>query len=130
MRTRLDPDRLRDFARRLFGHLNGAVTSTLVYLGDELGLYRALAPSKQVYKPTEWNRYQIELRGSRLKVTLNGEQIQDADLSAYSEPVKRHNGSDAPPLKERPRKGHIGFQELSRGGDHVMIRNARIKTLD
>jgi SAM-dependent methyltransferase len=40
---RPDPERLRDFARRLFGHLNGAVTSALVYLGDELGLYRALA---------------------------------------------------------------------------------------
>jgi len=39
----LDPERLRDFARGLFGHLNGAVTSALVYLGDELGLYRALA---------------------------------------------------------------------------------------
>ncbi len=43
MSERLDPERLRDFARRLFGHLNGAVTSALVYLGDELGLYRALA---------------------------------------------------------------------------------------
>jgi SAM-dependent methyltransferase len=41
--ARVDPERLRDFARRLFGHLNGAVTSALVYLGDELGLYRALA---------------------------------------------------------------------------------------
>jgi len=40
---RVDPERLRDFARRLFGHLTGAVTSALVYLGDELGLYRALA---------------------------------------------------------------------------------------
>lgn len=94
------------------------------------GLYRALAPSKQVYKPTEWNSYHVELRGSRIKVLLNGEKIQDADLSAYSETVKRHNGSDAPPLKDRPRKGHLGFQELSRGGDHVMIRNARIKVLD
>jgi 2-polyprenyl-3-methyl-5-hydroxy-6-metoxy-1,4-benzoquinol methylase len=41
--ARVDPERLRDFSRRLFGHLNGAVTSVLVYLGDELGLYRALA---------------------------------------------------------------------------------------
>ncbi|MEN8159118.1 MAG: methyltransferase domain-containing protein [Myxococcota bacterium] len=39
----LDAERLRDFSRLLFGHLNGAVTSALVYLGDELGLYRALA---------------------------------------------------------------------------------------
>ena len=94
------------------------------------GLYRALAPSKQVYKPTEWNSYHVELRGSRIKVILNGELIQDADLSGYNETVKRHNGSDAPPLKDRPRKGHIGFQELSRDGAHVMIRNARIKILD
>ena len=43
MSERIDPERLRDFSRRLFGHLNGAVTSALVYLGDELGLYRALA---------------------------------------------------------------------------------------
>ena len=43
MTERVDPERLRDYARRLFGHLNGAVTSALVYLGDELGLYRALA---------------------------------------------------------------------------------------
>jgi hypothetical protein len=94
------------------------------------GLYRALAPSKQVYKPTEWNKYRIELRGSRIKVDLNGERIQDSDLSAHSDPVKRHDNSNAPALKDRPRKGHIGFQELSRGGDHVMIRNVRIKELE
>jgi 2-polyprenyl-3-methyl-5-hydroxy-6-metoxy-1,4-benzoquinol methylase len=41
--ARLEPERLRDFSRRLFGQLSGAVTSALVYLGDELGLYRALA---------------------------------------------------------------------------------------
>ena len=43
MTGRADPERLRDFARKLYGNLNGAVTSALVYLGDELGLYRALA---------------------------------------------------------------------------------------
>ena len=94
------------------------------------GLYRALAPSKQVYKPTEWNSYRVELRGSRILVILNGEKIQDTDLSAYADSVKRHDNTLAQPLKDRPRKGHIGFQELSRGGDHVMIRNARIKVLD
>jgi hypothetical protein len=94
------------------------------------GLYRALAPTKQVYKPTEWNRYHIELKGSRILVILNGEKIQDVDLSAYEEKVKRHDGTMAPPLKDRPRRGHIGFQELSRGGSTVSIRNARIKALD
>lgn len=94
------------------------------------GLYRAVAPTKQVYKPTEWNRYEITLRGSRLRVVLNGETIQDINLDEQTQEVKRHDGTLAPPIKDRPRKGHIGFQELSRGSDHVQIRNARIKVLE
>ena len=94
------------------------------------GLYRAVAPTKQVYKPTEWNRYQVMLKGAHLKVVLNGETIQDIALDEQTQEVKRHDGSLAPTIKDRPRKGHIGFQELSRGGDHVQIRNARIKVLD
>jgi SAM-dependent methyltransferase len=42
-RAKLDPDRLKEYSKHVFGLLNGAVTSALVYLGDELGLYRALA---------------------------------------------------------------------------------------
>lgn len=94
------------------------------------GIYRAIAPSKQVYRPTEWNRCRIELRGTHLKVTLNGELIQDVDLTQYDQPVKRHDGSDAPPVKDRPRRGHLGFQHLSRNNEPVMIRGARIKALD
>jgi hypothetical protein len=94
------------------------------------GLYRAVAPRKQVYKPTEWNEYRVVLRGSRLKAWLNGELIQDLDLDAQSELVQRHDGSDAPAIKERPRRGRIGFQELSRGGAHVLIRKARIREMD
>jgi hypothetical protein len=94
------------------------------------GLYRAIAPTKQVYKPTEWNKYEITLQGAHIKVILNGALIQDLDLDKQNQEVKRHNGTLAPPIKNRPRKGHIGFQELSRGGDHVLIRNAKIKVLD
>jgi hypothetical protein len=93
------------------------------------GLYRAVAPRKQVYKPTKWNRYEITLKSSRLRVLLNGELIQRLDLNEQTQAVKRHDGTDAPPLKDRPRRGHIGFQELSRGGERVQIRNARIKIL-
>jgi 3-keto-disaccharide hydrolase len=94
------------------------------------GIYRAIAPTKQVYKPTEWNRYQVSLKGSHLKVVLNGETIQDLNLDEQNQEVKRHDGKPAPPVKNRPRKGHIGFQELSRGDSPVQIRNARIKVLD
>ncbi len=94
------------------------------------GLYRAIAPRKQVYKPTEWNRIEITLIGARLKATLNGELIHDLDLGKQQQKVKRHDGSLAPPIKDRPRRGHVGFQELSRGDDRVQIRKARIKVLD
>lgn len=94
------------------------------------GLYRAVAPSRQLYKPTEWNHYRITLKGPRLTVVLNGETIQDLNLDEQKQEVRRHDGSLASPLKDRPRRGHIGFQELSRGGAHAQIRNARIKVLD
>lgn len=94
------------------------------------GLYRAIAPKKQVYKPTEWNRYEVTLKGASMKVVLNGELIQDLNLDDHHEEVKRHDGNSAPPIKDRPRRGHIGFQELSRGDGHAQIRNARIKELE
>ena len=40
---RLDPERLKEFAGHVFGMLNGATVSAMIYLGDRLGLYRALA---------------------------------------------------------------------------------------
>jgi len=43
LRTELDRDRLGDYARNLFGTLSGAMTSALVYLGDRLDLFSALA---------------------------------------------------------------------------------------
>lgn len=94
------------------------------------GIYRAIAPRKQVYKPEQWNSYVVTLQGSRLNVVLNGEVIQDLNLDEQEQVVLRHNGQPCPKVKDRPRKGHIGFQELSRGAEHALIRNARIKVLD
>src|SRR5262249_26771527 len=93
------------------------------------GIYRAIAPTKQVYKPTEWNTCRIELAGSKLKATINGVLVQDVDLSKFDKPVKRHDGTNAPPVKDRPRQGHIGFQHLSRDNEPIEIRNVRIKEL-
>lgn len=94
------------------------------------GIYRAIPPRKQVYQPTEWNHYHVILRGPRLRVELNGELIHDLSLDEQTQEVKRHDGKAAPAVKDRPRRGHIGFQNLSRGDAPVLIRNARIKSLD
>lgn len=94
------------------------------------GLYRALAPLEQVYRPESWNRVQLRLEGTRIHCRLNGTLILDHDLEEQTAIVQRHDGSDCLPLSARPRRGHLGFQELSRGGDHVRIRGARIRVLD
>ena len=94
------------------------------------GLYRALAPSRQVYKPEKWNNYQIKIKGSHIKVTLNDVLIIDEDLNKHKTIIKRHNGKDAPALRDRPKSGKIGFQNLSRGGSPVLIKNAKIKILE
>ncbi len=40
--TEIDPDRLKMFSFQLFTKLEGAVTSGMIHLGDQLGLYSAL----------------------------------------------------------------------------------------
>ena len=94
------------------------------------GIYRALAPWRQMYRPLEWNRYEVSLAGTRLRVKLNDKLVQDVDLATQTTKVKRHDGSDAVPLKDRPRRGHIGFQNLSRADGNVEIRDARIRIWD
>jgi hypothetical protein len=88
-------------------------------------IYNAIPPQMQVYKPTEWNHYEISCQGPRVRVVLNLGVIQDFNLDEQTKKLERGT-----PLKDRPRKGHLGFQELSRGGGHVEIRNARIKVLN
>jgi hypothetical protein len=50
--------------------------------------YKAIAPKKQVYKPTEWNHYVVTFKGPHVKVELNGEVIQDVNLDEHNTPVK------------------------------------------
>ena len=79
------------------------------------GIIATKGPSKNMVKPAgEWNEYIIYLNGNRLKVTLNGEQIQDFDISKTD-------------LKDRPAKGYIGFQDEAK---RIWYRNVRIKELD
>ena len=99
---------------------------------DELSgsLYRAAAPKEQAFRPTQWNTYEITCQGPRVKVVLNGVLVQDLNLDEQTKRPQRHDGSLAPPLKDRPRRGHVGFQELSRGENQVQIRGAQLRTLD
>lgn len=69
----------------------------------------------------EWNEEEIMARGDRIRVTLNGVIILDADLSTVREEevLKKHPGL-------RRKTGHIGFLGH---GSLVEFRNIRIKAL-
>lgn len=96
-----------------------------------------IVPAKRVvHKPLgEWNTEEIVVKGDRVKVTLNGEVILDADLR---EACQGHNvspdGSNVNPYtvdhKNHPGmfnyKGHVGF--LGHGAG-IRFRNVRILEL-
>lgn len=78
------------------------------------GVIRTSAPKTMAVKPAgEWNRYQITLKDSQLKVILNGTLIQDLDLSKTD-------------MKTRPMAGYISFQDEAK---RIWYRNVRIKEL-
>lgn len=97
-------------------------------------LYYVSPATELKYLPGEWNRYRIEARGPKVKVWLNDFQVQDVDLSTFTQPAKKHGkGTEVLPAKpgaERPLRGHIGFQDLSDSGEVLMFRNVRIQELD
>ena len=49
----INPDKLKFFSFLLFTKLEGAVTSGMVHLGDQLGLYRALAAARAPLTTTQ-----------------------------------------------------------------------------
>jgi hypothetical protein len=69
----------------------------------------------------EWNTEEIMAQGSRIRVTLNGVIILDADLNLVQEEavLKKHPGL-------RRKSGHIGFLGH---GSLVEFRNIRLKVL-
>ena len=87
-------------------------------------VYGIVAAKRGFLKPTgEWNQEEIMIQGSKIKVTLNGNVITEADLKEATK-----NGTldrnEHPGLKNTT--GHLGFLGH---GDVVRFKNMRIKTL-
>jgi hypothetical protein len=69
----------------------------------------------------EWNYEEVTVKGSSIKVELNGTVILDTDLSK----VSKYMANSAHPGKDRS-SGHFGFAGHN---DPVMFRNVSIKRL-
>ena len=82
---------------------------------DAGGVIRTQAPTHNAIKPAgEWNHYNITMDGNDLTVILNGEKVNELDLSESA-------------MKDRPSEGYISFQDE---GKRVWYRNVRIKELN
>jgi len=90
------------------------------YHGSAYGM----APSYRGYqRPVgEWNFQEVTVKGSTIKVELNGSVILDADLSKITE----YMAKSPHPGKERT-SGFFGF---ARHGADVAFRNVRVKQLE
>lgn len=89
--------------------------------------YDLLAPTKNLGKKDDWNRFIITAVGPKLIVELNGEKIIDMSVDDWSSPEKNPDGSKnkfKKALKDFKRDGHIGFQDH---GANVMYRNVYIQ---
>lgn len=87
-------------------------------------IYGVVAAKRGFLSPVgEWNKQEVIVDGDRIKITLNGEVILDAD---YVEASKNGtlDGRDHPGLDRK--KGHIGFLGH---GSKLKFRNIRIKEL-
>ncbi len=87
-------------------------------------VYGVVPAKRGALKPAgEWNEQEIDLQGTRIRVTLNGTVIVDADLYRHA-----HDGTlDGQPHPGlRRASGHIGFLGH---GDRVLFRRIRVKEI-
>ncbi len=95
---------------------------------------RQPATKSVVKNPGEWNRYTITCIDNMIYVLLNGEQINEIDLSQFTDAETNPDGSKAPSWLSKapatlPTYGKIGFQGKHAGAP-VYFRNIRIMEIE
>jgi hypothetical protein len=95
---------------------------------------RQPATNQTVRRPGEWNRMTILCDGPRIVVVLNGERVNDIDLTRFTSATTNPDGTEVPswlarrPLSTLEPKGHIGLQGKHAGAP-IYFRNVRIREL-
>jgi hypothetical protein len=85
-------------------------------------LYHCVGAKHGYLRPVgEWNYEEIEVRGQKIKVTLNGTKILDVDIDTFDRSEIAH-----PPKGLDRRTGHIGFAGHN---DPVEFRSFKVKKL-
>ncbi len=93
------------------------------------------APTKSLVKqPGEWNRMTVACQGKHIYVVLNGQLVNQIDLSRFTSAKTNPDGTPIPewlskPWAELPTHGRIGLQGKHAGAP-IYFRNVKIHRLD
>ena len=77
----------------------------------------------------EWNRMVVTCRGPLVDVEVNGEHVTHGDLSRFTEPFRRPDGTEHKfdrAMKDQVRWGYVGLQDH---GSPCWFKNIKIKLL-
>src|SRR5438067_1418148 len=72
MTDEIDVEKLKAYAKLVFGALGGAMTATMIHLGDRLGLYRALADGEALTSAERWVREWLCQQGAARVLEYRG----------------------------------------------------------
>ena len=90
--------------------------------------------AKRTVKPAgEWNHYTITCKGQKIWIVLNGELVNECDMSKFTSATVNPDGTKIPtwlsnPMASLPQHGRIGFQGKHAGAP-IYFRNIRIKEI-
>jgi len=88
-------------------------------------LYRYAAPTANPVKPApEWNAVEVECVGPRIKVTVNGRLVLDADQTKLEDVKGKPKGAPAP--KDKPLSGYVALQSHS---GRVEFRKVQVREI-
>lgn len=97
---------------------------------DTGALYDLSKPTRNAMRPVgEWNHLQLTARDYRIEVELNGERVNDIDLSKFTSPNRRPDGSQHKfdtAYRDHPQMGYIGLQDH---GSPCWFKNIKLKPL-
>jgi len=95
-------------------------------------LYEYKAPTKMTVKPAgEWSHFEVTAVGPKVTVSINGEQVLEANLDDWTTAGKNPDGSTNKfkwALKDQPREGYIGLSFHDKGKS-AWYKNIKVKDL-
>src|SRR5262249_14306443 len=98
---------------------------------DTRAIYDLVKPVRNGMNPVdEWDHIEITSNKNIIEVELKGEKIRRMDVTEFTEPNRRPDGTQHKfdiAYKDHPRRGYIGLQDH---GGNCWFKNIKLRVLD